>query len=344
MSKLMNSLSRSPEIIGMQRPNRNIEMFLKPNKEGEFYRVRLLGPSCNNGRRTDPHITRYVHSVWSTDPNTGKKKVDKVVCPKNTPWVATVGNKKNSCRLCSYVDQQFAIYNESGKTDNVAKKAAGTMRYKFEGIVPVYVVNDPNYEKNNGKCKVIVFDDSKVYKAFREKIQAKKLTAEVFNGGPALDCLIYVGSESVPYKDGSGKMFTKTVIKNVTFSTQLKERPAITEKLLESFPFDETYMSDPTEDEIDEFYHKHCVVENDDIPEDDDIPVYTPVVKQEPKIEMPSNSTPEKDDVDDNDINELIDDSSATLNKKESVEDDSDVPKQSKDIDSEDILAELGLE
>ena len=162
MCKFINSLSRSPEIIGIARPNKNLEMFLKPNKEGEFYRVRLIGIDSKGGRRIDPQITRMVHSSWETDPTTGKKHLAKVVCSSKTPWVQVEGNKKTSCRICSYVDQQWAIYNESGKSDKTAIATASKLKPTFEAIVPVYVVNDPNYEKNNGKLKVIIFNDKDI--------------------------------------------------------------------------------------------------------------------------------------------------------------------------------------
>ena len=238
----MNSLSRSPEIIGAPRPNKNLEMFLKPNKEGEFYRVRLLAFNSKDGRRVDPHVTRIIHSSWETDPTTGKKHLVKVVCPTKTPWIEVDGNKKTACKVCSYVNQQWAMYNESGKTDKNASMNASKLRSSYEAIVPVYVVNDPNYDKNNGKCKVIIFDDKERYLAFRKKIEAQLRVNKVFNGEQAVDCLLYVGTEDIPRANGT--TFSKTVITNVKFSTKPKDLPAITSKLIDSFPFDETYFTE----------------------------------------------------------------------------------------------------
>ena len=159
MCKFMYSLSRSSEIIGAPKPSKNLEMFLKPCKEGEFYRVRLLAFNSKDMRRTDPHVTRMVHSAWTTDPNTGKKRLIKLPCSRLTPWVEVEGNRKSSCKICSYMNSQWTIWNESGKSDKTACANASKMKPKFEAIVPVYVVNDPNYDANNGKCKVIIFDD-----------------------------------------------------------------------------------------------------------------------------------------------------------------------------------------
>lgn len=345
MCKFMNSLSRSPEIIGAPRPNKNLELFLKPNKEGEFYRVRLLAFNSKDGRRIDPHVTRIIHSSWETDPNTGKKHLTKIVCPSKTPWVEVDENKKGSCKVCSYVAQQWAIYNESGKTDKTASKNASKLRSSYEAVVPVYVVNDPNYEKNNGKCKVIIFDDKERYLNFRKKIEAQLRVNKVFNGEEAVDCLLYVGTEEIPRSNGTA--FNKTVITKVQFSTKPKDRPQITSALIDSFPFDETYFSETPQDEIDEFYKKFCAIVNDDIPEDDDIPVYRPTTKPASKIEIPTNSESTQKDVSDDEVNDLIGDDLT----KDPDEEGLDVPDENSnssslkndDKNAEDILAELGI-
>ena len=347
MCKFMHSLSRSPEIIGAPQPNKNLEMFLKPCKEGEFYRVRLLAFNSKDGKRIDPHVTRMVHSSWTTDPNTGKKRLVKLVCSSRTPWVEVDGNKKTACKVCSYTAQQWAIYNESGKTDKTASAAASKLKPNFEAIVPVYVVNDPNYDKNNGKCKVITFDDKDKYMAFRKQIEAQSRINNVFNGDAGVDCLIYVGTE--PIARANGTTFNKTTITKIKFSTTPKERPAITGKLIDSFPFDDTYFTSPSEEDIDEFYSKFCAISNDDVPEDDDIPVYKPAIKQAPKIEIPTNSTPKQAEASVNDVDELLDDTDDDL-AKDPDEDGLDVPDEtpaskpaSNDVDGDDILAELGI-
>ena len=341
----MNSLSRSPEIIGAPRPNKNLEMFLKPNKEGEFYRVRLLAFNSKDGRRVDPHVTRIVHSAWETDPTTGKKHLTKIVCPAKTPWVDIGDNKKGSCKVCNYVAQQWAIYNESGKTDKTASGNATKLRSNYEAVVPVYVVNDPNYDKNNGKCKVIIFDDKERYLDFRKKIEAQLRVNKVFNGEQAVDCLLYVGTEEIPRSNGT--VFNKTVISKVLFSTKPKDIPAITSKLIDSFPFDETYFSETPQEDIDSFFKKYCAIVNDDIPEDDDIPVYRPVQKQAPKVEVPTNSAPKQDDISDKEVDDLLDDGPDDLTKdpdEEGLSEEDDVPSQSsKDDDVKDLLEELGI-
>jgi len=61
---------------------------------------------------------------------------------------------------------------ESNWKDADARKKNKDFGRKYQAIVPVYVVNDPNYEGNNGKFKVIMFGDKKVYDGFVKKVEA----------------------------------------------------------------------------------------------------------------------------------------------------------------------------
>lgn len=355
MCKFMSSFPKNTDIIGAPRKNPNLEMFLQPCKDDKtYYRVRLLAFESKDGKRKDPHITRMVHKAWVTDPKTGKKRLEKIVCPKGTPWVETEGPKASSCKICNYVGQQWNIYNESGKSDVQARTNAGKAKADFEAIVPVYVRIDPNYEKNNGKFKAIIFNDKELYKTFRSRINAKiEDGIEVFNGGKAVDCLIHVGCEMVEGKNG--KTYKRIGIDKIKFSTEPREIPAINGKSIDAFQFDETFRASSDDEEIDAFYSAHCAISNDDIPDDDgDIPVYKPEVKAAPE-KVPTNDTAPKDDIPDDDLDELV--SSKPINGLEkdpdeegldasspAVEDSAPAAKASSDdIDSDDILKELGI-
>ena len=360
MCKFMSAFPKHSDIIGAPRRNQNLEMFLQPCKDDKtYYRVRLLAFQSKDGKRKDPHITRMVHKAWVTDPKTGKKRLEKVVCSKGTPWIETEGPKASSCKICNYAGQQWTIYNESGKSDTIARTNASNATSSFEAIVPVYVRNDPNYDRNNGKFKVIVINDRELYKTFREKINLKlDEDVEVFNGGHAVDCLIHVGSELVEGKNG--KTFKKIGIDKIKFSTEPREIPAINSKSIDAFPFDDTYYVSSDDEEIDAFYSAHCAISNDDIPEDDDIPVYKSDKneKSTQKVSIPSNdNSSNDDDINDDAIDDIIDRKSEKTTDGYSsgiAFDDDEVDtvtateettteKKSDDIDSEDLLKELGL-
>ena len=338
----MSSLSKYSPSIGVVKRNPNLEMFLQPCKdEKTYYRVRLLGFESKMGR-TDPHIVRHVHKVWVTDPKTGKKHLEKLLCSKKTAWVETEGSKASSCKICNYVNQQWSIYNESGKTDTEARIKAGKFSPNYEAIVPVYVKNDPNYERNNGKLKVIIFSNKDSYDDFREKVEKKLREVQVLNGVQAVDTLIHVGYEEVQGKNG--KTYKNPVIDNIKFSTNPYDIPAINSKNIDSFPYDETFYSVPDQEEVDEFYNKHCCVSNDDIPEDDEIVVYKhDTTSKTSDVKVPVNDIPD-DDISDDDLNELVNDTPKSNDLATDPDEEGLVEKKtSPKDDSDDILADLGI-
>jgi hypothetical protein len=350
MCTFISSISKqSSEIIGAKRKNAAGELYLRECKDAKtYYRVRLLGFASKNGR-TDPHITRYIHSTWQLDPTTGKKRLHKVVCP-TTPWVNVEGNRASSCKICNYSNQQFSIYSDSGKTDKNACKKAFSAKKTFEAIIPVYVITDPNYEKNAGKFKVIIMTDPKEFAAFRDQIEAQQRIAKVFNGTNAVDCVIHVASET--NENGYKRQF----IDKIKFTTEPYDLPAINAQNIDAFPFDETFFSSPDPEEIDEYYEKFCTISNSDIPEDDDIPVYSakstaPAAK--PAFKVPTNDAviEKTNDVSDDDLNSLIPSIESPVSAKDPLVDDLDEIglKPSSNTDaintskSDDILAELGI-
>lgn len=351
MCKFMSTLPKHSNIIGAPKRNPNLELFLQPCKDKDtYYRVRLLAfSSSKKNDRDDPHITRFVHQSWMTDPKTGKKKLEKIVCSAHTPWVKVEGNKASSCKICNYVGQQWSIYNESGKTDVDARTKAGTLGKRFEAVIPVYVKNDPNYEKNNGKFKVIIMTDKEEYMNFRKQIDAKLREVQVFNGVNAADCLIHVSTMELAGKNG--KTYKRNGIDKILFSTKPSDIPAINSKNIDAFPFDDTYYSSSDDEEVNDFYSKYCAITNDDIPDSDDIPVYTAPAKTVTKVEMPQNDIPSSnDDISDDELDNLIDDTPKaevdplTTDPDEEGLDDLPEPATKTDTDdSDDILKDLGL-
>lgn len=354
MCTFISTLPRqSTTIIGAKKKNMAGELFLRECKDSKtYYRVRLVGFSSKAGR-DDPHITRYVHTAWETDPSTGKKRLTKVVCP-TTPWVNVEGNKASSCKICNYSNQQFSIYSDSGKSDKNACRKAYAAKKTFEAIIPVYVITDPNYDKNAGKFKVIIMNDPKEFAAFREKITAQQRIANPFNGNNAVDCVIHVSAET--NENGYKRHF----IDKIKFTTEPYDLPAINSQNIDAFPFDDTFFVSPDPEEIDEFYDKHCAMSNNDIPDDDDIPVYSakPTV-QTTSFKVPQNTTNQSinvsnDDISTNDLDDLIGTPPKSVETKlidEPILSDTDevglvekpITNVSNNDDSDDILASLGI-
>ena len=94
--------------------------------------------------------------------------------------------------MCDIANKYFVTFKESNWTDKAAAKKNKEFGRKYQAIVPVYVVNDPVYEGNNNKFKVIIFNDKKKYQDFRDRIEKASTQYCVFNGVNAVDCCIHV--------------------------------------------------------------------------------------------------------------------------------------------------------
>jgi len=147
----------------------------------------------------------------------------------------------------------------------------------------VYVVSDPNYDQNNGKFKVIIFNEKKQYQEFCEKIEKYSKQFCVFNGKNAVDCCMHVSEVQETKNAGQPNEYVwkHKVIDKIVFTNKPKDIPSITKETCDAMGFDEEYYTTSTAEEILAFYNKYCKVSNDDIPDDEsDIPVYDPPVNQ----------------------------------------------------------------
>lgn len=360
MCQWMSSLPKKSKSAGQRTAKKNLVMSLKPcPDEKSYYRFRLLAfGSDGKNDRDDPHIIRYVHQIWGKDPEKGFPVIeDEVICPV-TPYVKVEGNRYDSCKICKMAEKYFLAFKESNWKDKEASKKNKEFGRKFQGIVPVYVVNDPNYEGNIGKFRVIVFNDKKFYQEFRSKIEKQLLKTPVFNGKGAVDLCIHVGEELKVFNEGqpNERSFKTKVWDKIVFSTKPYDIPSITKDTVDAMDFDQYYTSS-TEEEILAFYNKYCKVSNDDIPEDDEIPVYK---AEDGRSEAGANVMDEvkknnEEAVEDaeaaSDIDDLTtdpDDVGLELASEEEKKDDTppspaQVKKPSDDVDADDLLADLGI-
>lgn len=113
--------------------------------------------------------------------------------------------------------------------------------------------------------------------------------------------------------------------------------------------FDETYYTSSTPEEILAFYNKYCKVSNDDIPEDDEIPVYKPESEEpnagsEVMAEVKSNTEEAANDLAEDPDNEGLDvvEEVASEPKPEKKAVSAPVAKND-DVDADDLLADLGI-
>lgn len=279
MCTFMSSLPRVSTTAGIKK--RNLLLPIKPTEKDVYYRFRLLAFNGVGTTRDYPFITRFVHHHWGTT-DTGKPIVDdQVVCPV-TPWVKVDGDKYDACPICKLSNQNYIVYKESGFKNKDARKKNKEYSRVFEAIIPVYVVNDPVYTGNNNKFKVLIINNKDKYKEFLAKVEANSKVVNVFNGGegaePAVDCCIHMSEVEKIYNEGLPneiKFMTKD-IDRIVFTKKAYTIDAITKDAVDNMGFDEEYYQSSTPEEIEKYYKKYCMMSNDDIPLEDEIPVIEP--------------------------------------------------------------------
>lgn len=318
MCMFMNELPRnSRSAESTKKPN--LFLGIKPTPEKEYYRFRLLAfssPSKND--RDYPFIERYVHQHWGKNDKGKSIITDTVICPV-TKYVKTEGNPYNECPICRYANNNFLAWKESNWKDKESAKKQREFSRKFEAIVPVYVVSDPVYDRNNNKFKVLIFSDKDFYKKFKAKIQEVSRTACCFNGNNAVDFYIHMTQVPKVVNEGTPNqyIFNENVIDKFGFIKPEKAYsiPAINKQNIDAtFPFDETYYVTSTKEELKAFYDKYIKISNDDIP-DDDVAIYEPPVKSAPvkKTNEVVRTQIENDDIMVNDEPDSIDDIASSM-------------------------------
>lgn len=318
MCTFLNTLPKKSKSAGTAK-RKSLVLSIKPcptDKDGKptWYRFRLLNFAGQGTDRDYPFIERFIHQRWKINDKGYPEIEDEVTCPV-TKWVDWEGNRYDGCPICRYANQQFMTLKESNWTDADARKKNRDFGRKYQAIIPVYVVSDPNYEGNNGKFKVIIFGDKKVYDAFVKKVEAQLLKTNCFNGVNAVDCCIHM--TEVPEVRNEGKpneyVYKNKVIDKITFTKDPKNIGAITKEAIDNFQFDSTYYVSSTKDELQEFYDKYIRVSNDDIIDDDDAEIK---VFDNTKTETNNNIKIENPNVEsEQPVNDLVNDLSVDLDE-----------------------------
>ena len=260
----------------------NLALYIKPTPPKEYYRFRLLGFKSAKSDRDYPFITRFIHTVW-VEGEDGKRHTENVVCPV-TPFVKKnwKGDPMNDCPICRFANANFVAWKQSGWKDKESAKKNKEFGRKFEALIPVYVVNDPNYQQNNGHFRVFTISDKDVYNQFVKLVQEKSREAVVFNGKNALD--FYMRYEMIEEVLRQGQpneyVWKHPVLKQMGFTNKPYDIPQITKEAIDDFPFDETYYVGATMSELEDFYNRHIKVSNDDIPDDEEITLVQPTQKK----------------------------------------------------------------
>ena len=282
-----------------------ITMFLKPGD----YRFRLLKYTiADKNDRDYPFIERHVHDHWSVNDKGYKLPDDTVVCLK-TKYIPHHGNRKNDCPMCRAADEAMREWSSSRFKDPVSGARFNAMKSKFQGIIPVYVIEDPNNKKNEGHMKCFMFTEKKVdrtsakfhpelnnpnyilcYDEFVAAINAKIneiMTSgggySIWNSKNAVDLVIRVAEVPIVYNRGKSNEYTynRKVITKMVFTKTPYDIEKIDKSAIDNFEFDDQYYVKNSVDDIMSFYKRNYAsavpnVPDEDINLDDDTPE-TPV-------------------------------------------------------------------
>lgn len=269
---MCNFISSLPKNSSSESTPKFLDLWLRETGPGEIYRFRLIGFVTNN--RDFPFIEKYVHEVREKGPDGKSRVVDSVVC-KNTKYVKKFSNDVSKCPICQFVDKQWVAWKESGYKDKISNQKKNMFTKRYRAHILVYVVNDPNYDGNNGKLKVITLYDRDEYSKLIDMIKKASLSGiSVFNGKDAVDLWMKVSKKSVVYYQGlpNERTVKFDTISDMGFSTKPYTIPTITPDLVDAFPFDQEYYTFSSNDELTMFFKKYCARPAVQVPEDDIIP------------------------------------------------------------------------
>jgi len=250
----------------------NFLMRLKPTEGNNGYRFRLLSFTTGTNTRDYPFIEKFVHEKWDKDAEGKGVYKGFVTCPATRYVKPTLPPKANPfevCPICKYVNSNFIAYKESGYKDKIAGKIIREHKRRYIALVPVYVVKDPHDALNTNKPKVWVIKDKEIYDKLNALIKKQQALTKVFNGGPAVDLLIFVKNEQVIVGEGQPWEFKRNDIKidKFGFGKNLYSIDAIDNALIEGFPFDDEFYTFSKAEELEKYYQDY-VISNSNIPED----------------------------------------------------------------------------
>lgn len=282
------------------------QLFLRPTEDGKFYRLRLLNTQPNDNfvkssnfahYRDFPFIIQHIHQVWedvpTDDPAKPKRRSHTIVCPQTDYVKANSTLTKTSCPMCSAYGAAWKAFNDSHFKNKEAKTKMKLLHNTFVARVLVYVVNDPNYEANNGAVKVLTLDED-AYQALLAQIQASQGNNTPIWNNDACDLFFTWGKVEKVKNEGKPNeyRFMKSGFTRIGFTTAPKHLDSLTDELVDDVQFDANWYTVPTKEELEQFYVEHFSSQS---AANDDIPMDIPPVAPAPKAVKPA-SAPVVDD------------------------------------------------
>lgn len=276
------------------------QLFVRETPEGQFYRLRLLNitpdtkfvNSSNFAHYRDfPFIIQHIHTVWqdvpTNDPEKPIKKVNHtIVCPQTDYVKANSTLSKAQCPMCNAYGAAWKAFSDSHYKNQEAKAKMKLLHNTLRVLAPVYVVNDPNHEANNGSVRVLSLDED-AYQALLTQINASAQNNTPIWGQDACDLFFTWGKVEKVKNEGKQNeyRFQKNGFTRIGFTTAPKHLDNLTDELVDDLQFDANWYQVPTKEELEQFYLENFSAtntNNDDIPMD--IPAVAPAARPAPGV------------------------------------------------------------
>lgn len=272
MTQFVNKQLTEKDVTPPENPL-NFGVYLKPTPKNEYYRFRLLWFRDKTDRKT-PFVTRFVHEHWENRED-GPNRNHSITCPTSS-FAKNVwqGDAFKDCPVCRFSGNNFIALKESGYKDKIARTNYRNFKRKFQAVIPVYVVNDPHYDPNNGKFKVLIINESDIFEKFKKLVISRNESTQIFNGGKAVDFLVRSDIVEKVLNEGEENeyRYTKNEIVQMGFSNKPYEIANINKENIDEFPFGDVYYSVPDLIDLQNFYKKWCLntmIDSDDIDDSD---------------------------------------------------------------------------
>lgn len=296
MCTFMQELPRQSKTAMTVNSKKNMSVTLRECKGKDLYRFRLLNFLFTSKNDRDfPFIEKWVHEAWE-DVDGKRRMVGQITCPV-TKFSHFAGDPYKECPCCKVSNSNYMLYKNSGFKDSISRKNAKASKRKYQACIPVYVVNNPNYEMDNGKFKVLILQSKDDYKKFLQTIHYAQQSFNVFNGKAAVDFWLSCKRIQETVNQGKPNEFTysKLVIENMGFSNKPYDISQINKENIDAFPFDDDYYTSASLEELTEFSKAHYLKAAVNTPENDinitDAPPMSGSMKAAPASPVLRNSS-----------------------------------------------------
>lgn len=341
----------------------NLLLKLLPTKDKDYYQFRLLNFTIPDSKRDFPFVEKNIHEAWAKD-NEGKSVYKGYVTCPTTNYIKQSAGRGVSlkCPICEYVNQNFVALKNTNYTDKDLQSVVNKNKVRSIVCIPVYVIKDPHNPLNNAKPRVIVLrlenkDDKEFYKTFLKSIDNVLKTSvdgvnlSPFNGeANSVNLIAQVGHVTTIVKKGTPDEYeyTKVKIQKLAFGKQPRAIDAISEEMIENFPFDDNFFTTSSADEINNFFSEYVMggvkeaVEDVDLGNDDDLITGDSVA--ETVVTPPPTESTEEDLPDLDELDDILNTPTTPTTKSTTQTKPQSKPQEEHNQSIDEICADLGLD